>query len=155
MNIFQRLEKDHEKQRKLCEDIKSTRGDSKRRNALWSELRIELEAHASAEEQAFYSELMKDPKGTDETRHAVEEHQQMTEMMEVLDNLDMDADIWMKKFEKLAHRVIHHVDEEEAEFFPKAKKLFSKDDAVEMGETFKERKPAEVEKQKMVKQEAA
>ena len=155
MNIFQRLEKDHEKQRKLCEDIKSSRGDSKRRNALWSELRIELEAHASAEEQAFYSELMKDPKGTDETRHAVEEHQQMTEMMEVLDNLDMDADIWMKKFEKLAHRVIHHVDEEEAEFFPKAKKLFSKDDAVEMGETFKERKPAEVEKQKMVKQEAA
>lgn len=155
MNIFQRLEKDHEKQRKLCKDIKSTRGDSKRRNALWSELRIELEAHASAEEQAFYSELMKDPKGTDETRHAVEEHQQMTEMMEVLDNLDMDADIWMKKFEKLAHRVIHHVDEEEAEFFPKAKKLFSKDDAVEMGETFKERKPAEVEKQKMVKQEAA
>jgi len=155
MNIYERLETDHEKQRELCEEIKGTRGDSKRRNALWAKLHIELEAHASAEEQAFYSELMKNPDGTDETRHAVEEHQQMTEMMEVLNNLDMDADIWMKKFEKLAHRVIHHVDEEEAEFFPKAKKLFSESEALEMGKRFEERKPAEVKKQKMVKQEAA
>jgi len=149
MDIYERLEQDHEKQRKLCEDIKHTRGDSKKRNALWKELRIELEAHASAEEQAFYSELMKDPKGTDETRHAVEEHQEMTDMIEVLDNLDMDADIWMKKFEKLAHKVVHHVDEEEAEFFPKAKKLFSDKEAKDMGETFEERKPAEVKKQKV------
>lgn len=148
MTIYKRLEQDHEKQRQLCEDIKSTRGDSERRNKLWKELRVELEAHASAEEQAFYSELMKEPKGTDETRHAVEEHQEMTEMIEVLDNLDMDADIWMEKFEKLAHKVIHHVDEEEAEFFPKAKKIFSKDKAIEMGETFDERKPKEVDRQK-------
>lgn len=148
MNIYTRLEQDHDKQRELCEAIKHTRGDSEKRNKLWKELRIELEAHASAEEQAFYSELMKDPDGTDETRHAVEEHQQMTEMIEVLDNLNMDADVWMKKFEKLAHKVIHHVDEEEAEFFPKAKKLFSKDEAEDMAEAFEERKPAEVEKQK-------
>lgn len=148
MNIYERLKKDHEKQRQLCEDIKHTRGDSVKRNKLWKELRVELEAHASAEEQAFYSELMKEPKGTDETRHAVEEHQEMTEMIEVLNHLDMDADIWMKKFEKLAHRVVHHVDEEEAEFFPKAKKLFSSKEAIAMGETFEDRKPAEVEKQK-------
>lgn len=148
MDIYTRLEKDHEKQRQLCEDIKHTRGDSEKRNKLWKKLRVELEAHASAEEQAFYSELMKEPDGTDETRHAVEEHQQMTEMIEVLDNLDMDAAVWMKKFEKLAHKVIHHVDEEEAEFFPKAKKIFSSEEAKEMGETFEDRKPAETEKQK-------
>lgn len=148
MNIYERLKQDHDKQRDLCEQIKHTRGDSVKRNSLWKELRVELEAHASAEEQAFYSELMKEPEGTDETRHAVEEHQEMTEMIEVLDNLDMDADIWMKKFEKLAHRVIHHVDEEEAEFFPKAKEIFSKEEAKEMGETFDDRKPAEVKKQK-------
>ena len=148
MDIYERLEKDHEKQRDLCEAIKHTRGDSAKRNKLWKELRIELEAHASAEEQAFYSELMKEPQGTDETRHAVEEHQQMTEMIEVLDNLDMDADVWMDKFEKLAHKVIHHVDEEEAEFFPKAKEIFSKAEENAMAEEFDERKPAEVEKQK-------
>ena len=147
MDIYKRLEQDHEKQRKLCEEVKHTRGDSQKRNKLWEELRVELEAHASAEEQAFYSELMKDPDGTDETRHAVEEHQQMTEMIEVLNNLDMDADIWMKKFEKLAHKVVHHVDEEEEEFFPKAKKLFSSEQAIEMAKVFNKRKPAEVDKQ--------
>jgi len=150
MNIYERLEQDHDKQRKLCEDIKHTRGNSKKRNTLWTELRIELEAHASAEEQAFYSELMKDPDGTDDTRHAVEEHQFMTEQIEVLDNLDMDADVWMKKFEKLAHKVIHHVDEEESEFFPKAKKLFSAKEAEDMCKAFNKRKPAEVKKQKQV-----
>ena len=148
MNIYKRLEQDHETQRQLCEDIKHTRGDSQKRNKLWEELRVELEAHASAEEQAFYSELMKEPKGTDETRHAVEEHQEMTEMIEVLNNLDMDADIWMKKFEKLAHKVVHHVDEEEAEFFPQAKKLFTEAEALEMGQVFEDRKPAEEQKQK-------
>ena len=148
MNIFNRLKQDHDKQRKLCNDIKQTHGNTEKRNKLWIELRVELEAHASAEEQAFYSELMKEPDGTDETRHAVEEHQQMTEMIEVLDNLDMDADIWMKKFEALSHKVIHHVDEEEAEFFPKAKEIFTKEEAIEMGKTFKQRKPSEVKKQK-------
>jgi len=148
MQIYTRLKEDHDHQKELCEKLKSTRGDSKRRNALWAQLHAELEAHASAEEQAFYSELMKDPKGTDETRHAVEEHQQMTEMMEVLNNLDMDAEIWAEKFEKLAHKVVHHVDEEEAEFFPKAKKLFSKEEAEKMCVHFNERKPAEVKKQK-------
>ncbi|WP_026940911.1 hemerythrin domain-containing protein [Hellea balneolensis] len=149
MQIYKRLEQDHDKQRDLCEQIKHTRGDSEKRNKLWAELRVELEAHASAEEQAFYSELMKDPKGTDDTRHAVEEHQLMTEQIEVLDNLDMDADVWMKKFEKLAHKVIHHVDEEEAEFFPKAKKLFSDKEAEDMCDAFNERKPAEIEKQEL------
>jgi hemerythrin superfamily protein len=148
MNIYTLLEKDHETQRQLCEDLKHTRGDSENRNRLWKKLRIELEAHASAEEQSFYSELMKDPDGTDETRHAVEEHQLMTEMIEVLDNLDMDADVWADKFDELAHKVVHHVDEEEAEFFPKAKKLFSEAEEKAMGEKFAERKPAEVEKQK-------
>jgi hemerythrin superfamily protein len=148
MNIYDHLKQDHDTQRDLCEQIKHTRGDSEKRNELWRALRIELEAHASAEEQAFYANLMQAPEGTDETRHAVEEHQKMTEMIEVLDNLDMDAEIWMKKFEKLAHRVIHHVDEEEAEFFPKAKKIFSIDEALAMGEAFEDRKPAEVRKQK-------
>ncbi|WP_409433827.1 hemerythrin domain-containing protein [Litorimonas sp. RW-G-Af-16] len=147
MQIYERLKKDHDKQRDLCDAIKATGGDTEKRNNLWKELRIELEAHASAEEQAFYSELMKEPDGTDETRHAVEEHQEMTEMIEVLDNLDMDAGIWMKKFEKLAHKVIHHVDEEEAEFFPKAKEIFTKEEAKDMAEEFDERKPAEVKKQ--------
>lgn len=147
MSIYTRLEKDHDKQRDLIQKIKKTQNGSKNRSELWTDLKVELEAHASAEEQAFYSELMRDPEGTDETRHAVEEHQEMHEMISELDIMDQSDDLWLKKFEKLAEKVIHHVDEEEAEFFPKAKKLFKKSEEEEMLEDFNKRKPKEEKKQ--------
>ncbi len=147
MSIYTRLEKDHDKQRDLIQKIKKTQNGSKNRSELWTDLKVELEAHASAEEQAFYSELMRDPEGTDETRHAVEEHQEMHEMISELDIMDQSDDLWMKKFEKLADKVVHHVDEEEAEFFPKAKKLFKKSEEEEMLEDFNKRKPKEEKKQ--------
>lgn len=147
MSIYTRLEKDHDKQRDLIQKIKKTQNGSKNRSELWTDLKVELEAHASAEEQAFYSELMRDPEGTDETRHAVEEHQEMHEMISELDIMDQSDDLWLKKFEKLADKVVHHVDEEEAEFFPKAKKLFKKSEEEEMLEDFNKRKPKEEEKQ--------
>lgn len=147
MSIYTRLEKDHDKQRDLIEKIKKSKNGSKSRSQHWIDLKVELEAHASAEEQAFYSELMREPDGTDETRHAVEEHQEMHEIIAELDIMDQDDDLWMKKFEKLAHKVIHHVDEEEAEFFPKAKKLFKKSEEKEILEDFNERKPKEEKKQ--------
>jgi Mor family transcriptional regulator len=148
MSIYKRLEKDHDKQRDLIQRIKDSGGDTDALNSLWTDLKIELEAHASAEEQAFYSELMKKPKGTDETRHAVEEHQEMSELIAELDIMDKSEDLWMKKFEKLAHKVIHHVDEEEAEFFPKAEKIFDAADEKQMLKDFNARKPAEIKKQK-------
>jgi len=147
MSIYTRLEKDHDKQRDLIQKIKKTQNGSKNRSELWTDLKVELEAHASAEEQAFYSELMRDPEGTDETRHAVEEHQEMHEMISELDIMDQSDDLWLKKFEKLADKVVHHVDEEEAEFFPKAKKLFKKSEEEEMLEDFNKRKPKEEKKQ--------
>ncbi|RKQ71289.1 hemerythrin HHE cation binding domain-containing protein [Litorimonas taeanensis] len=147
MDIYERLEQDHNKQRDLIKSIKKAELGSDELDKLWSEIKVELEAHASAEEQAFYSELMKDPDGTDETRHAVEEHQEMHEMIAELDIMDKSEDLWMKKFEKLAHKVIHHVDEEEADFFPKADKLFNKNEEKEMLKAFNERKPVEEKKQ--------
>lgn len=147
MSIYTRLEKDHDKQRDLIKKIKKTQNGSDNRSKLWTELKVELEAHASAEEQAFYSELMRDPDGTDETRHAVEEHQEMHEIIAELDIMDQSDDLWLKKFEKLGDKVVHHVDEEEADFFPKAKKLFDKSEEKEILEDFNERKPKEKKKQ--------
>ncbi|MGJ8559682.1 MAG: hemerythrin domain-containing protein [Litorimonas sp.] len=147
MDIYKRLEKDHDKQRDLIDDIKSSKPGSEARSDLWVDLKVELEAHASAEEQAFYSKLMAEPEGTDDTRHAVEEHQQMHEMIEKLDAMDQSADVWDSLFGKLADKVIHHVDEEEKEFFPDAKDTLS--DAQEKAalKEFNDRKGAELQKQ--------
>ncbi|NNE57270.1 MAG: hemerythrin domain-containing protein [Hellea sp.] len=147
MNIYTRLKKDHDKQRELCENIKSTYSGSQNRADLWEELKIELEAHAAAEEQVFYSALMQKPDGTKEARHSVHEHQEMTKIIKELDAMDQSTDIWEKKFEKLAHEVMHHVDEEEADIFPVARKVIDSERAKEMVEDFNTRKPAEAEKQ--------
>lgn len=145
MNIYTRLKQDHEKQRELCEELKSTRSGSQNRAVLWEKLKVELEAHASAEEQVFYSALMKKPDGTEEARHSVHEHQEMTKLITELDAMDQSADVWEKKFKKLAHDVIHHVDEEEADIFPAAKDLIDAAKAKAMVEDFNKRKPAEVD----------
>lgn len=145
MDIYTRLKQDHKKQRELCDELKSTRSGSQNRADLWEELKVELEAHASAEEQVFYSALMKKPDGTEEARHSVHEHQEMTKLITEIDAMDQSSDIWEKKFKTLAHDVIHHVDEEEADIFPAAKKLIDSDKAEAMVKEFNTRKPAEVE----------
>lgn len=147
MTIYDRIEKDHEKQRRLIDAVRTSEAGSEQRSELWTELKIELEAHASAEEQAFYSKLMAEPEGTDDTRHAVEEHQEMHEMIQKLDVMDQSTGIWDKQFGKLADRVLHHVDEEEEDFFPDARETLSdKQEAAALKE-FKTRKKAEVKKQ--------
>lgn len=147
MDIYKRLEKDHDKQRDLIEKIKSSKPGSEERAQLWTDLKVELEAHASAEEQAFYSKLMAEPDGTDDTRHAVEEHQEMHEMIQELDAMDQSADVWDKLFGKLGDKVVHHVDEEEEEFFPEAKDTLSDQQERKALKTFDKRKDAEVERQ--------
>lgn len=144
MDIYARLEEDHKKQRELCDELKSTRSGSQNRADLWEKLKVELEAHASAEEQVFYSALMQKPDGTEEARHSVHEHQEMTKLITEIDAMDQTSDVWEKKFKKLAHDVIHHVDEEEADIFPAARKLINSEKAEAMVEDFNERKPAEV-----------
>ena len=144
MNIYNRLKEDHEKQRDLCETLKNTHSGSQNRANLWEKLKVELEAHASAEEQVFYSVLMEKPEGTEEARHSVHEHQEMTKLITELDAMDQSSDVWEKKFETLSHDVIHHVDEEEADIFPAAKKLSDAETAKSMVAQFNKRKPAEV-----------
>ena len=148
MDIYDRLEKDHDKQRRLIDAVKASEPGSSERSELWTQLRNELEAHASAEEQAFYSKLMAEPEGTDDTRHAVEEHQEMHEMIAKLDAMDQSADVWDKLFGKLAHKVIHHVDEEEEEFFPDARDTLSDRQEEKALEVFETRKAKELEKQR-------
>ena len=58
MNIFETLRKDHDVQRKIADDLIQTHGESTSREALFSNLKTELKAHAVAEERHFYNPLM-------------------------------------------------------------------------------------------------
>jgi hemerythrin-like domain-containing protein len=48
--------------------------------------------------------------------------------------MDNSSDVWSAKVKVLSELVKHHVKEEETELFPKSKKVFSKEEAIQAAE---------------------
>jgi hypothetical protein len=58
MNIFEALRFSHATQRALADNLIATQGASSERELLFRELKLELAAHAAAEERFFYVPLI-------------------------------------------------------------------------------------------------
>lgn len=142
-DIFERLKRDHDKHRKLLDQIMDTTGDSDDRNALFEELTMELKGHAAAEEQALYSTMLRKPPTTDETRHSVAEHHEIDEMLNDLAATDMSSGAWLTKFKEFDHRYRHHIEEEEEDHFPDFADYLTDEDTNHMREVFERRKKEE------------
>lgn len=140
MDIYQRLKDDHGKQRGLLGGLEDTTGDSDERKRLFQALKEELEAHAAAEEQTFYAELIATSEAHEKARHSVAEHKEADDLIEELSSMDMSEGGWLIRFRHMRERLEHHVKEEEEEVFPLAKKLISDTRATELAEEFEKKK---------------
>src|SRR5690606_10312608 len=80
-DIFGRLVEDHDRHRALLAMVEESAPQSDERPMLFTELSKELKAHAAAEEQALWSTVMRNPKTTDDARHAVSEHKEIDDML--------------------------------------------------------------------------
>lgn len=89
---------------------------------MYEDLKLELQAHAAAEERHLYVPVMQHDEGLDLSRHAITEHHEMDEMMETLDDGRIGQEKWDKTCADLIHKVRHHLEEEENEFFKQAKR---------------------------------
>ncbi len=127
MNIFTALRHDHDKQRLLIKAILETKGDSPSRHKFFEDLKEELEAHAVAEERFFYAPLIAKDDTVDLSRHGIAEHHQIDKLVAKLDATDMSSPSWLKTMKELEHKVLHHLEEEEREFFQMAGKVLSDD----------------------------
>lgn len=125
-DIFDALIEKHEIQRALCDKLESTK-DETQRKALYEDLKLELEAHAAAEERHLYVPVMQHDEGLDLSRHAITEHHEMDEMMETLDDGRIGQEKWDKTCADLIHKVRHHLKEEENDFFKQARKILDTD----------------------------
>ncbi len=143
MTIYARLIEDHGKQRGMAAGLADTEGDSSERQRLFQAFKNELEAHAAAEEQTFYAELIASPDGQEKARHSVAEHKTAADLLEKLEDTDMSSSSWLQTFKKLREAVVHHLDEEENEVFPIARKIISDSRAKELGKEFDSRKKNE------------
>lgn len=143
-DIYTRIKEDHHKHRALLAAIENSQGNFEERRKLWDEFYYDVKAHAAAEEETFYSELMSDEDGQQPARHSVHEHQQMDDIMDELEEMDIESSGWLNRFATLKHEYEHHMDEEEKEIFGKAVEIFSDKEAEEFADRFEKRKKAEL-----------
>ncbi len=122
MNIFERLRADHDTQRQLINDLVETEGDSPERAEIFAALRVELSAHAGAEERHFYVPLMEADLTQEKARHSVAEHKDLDDLVERLERYDPSGSAWLPAAEDLRHKLEHHLEEEEREVFQLAGK---------------------------------
>lgn len=134
MNAFTLLKEDHQKVAGILEKLDDTteRG-VKTREELFAQLKSELDIHAEIEETIFYPELEKHDETRDITLEGIEEHRIVKELLAELDALAKDDEVWTAKMTVLKENVEHHVEEEEGEMFPKARKALTEEEIESLG----------------------
>jgi len=141
MNAFTLLKADHKKVAGIFEKLEPTTDRAvKTREDLFAQLKKELDVHARIEETILYPAL-KDPDEThDITLEAYEEHAVVKQLLAELDEMSKDEEEWGAKLKVLQENVEHHVEEEEGEMFPKARKVLSEEEVEALGERLEKAK---------------
>lgn len=123
--IFDAIRESHDLQRDLCRKVTASRGDVAVREVLFLQLKVELMAHAAAEERSLYVPLLMVDGGLDASRHALHEHHEIDELLDKLSVHDKKQAGWLATAKTLSYKVRHHLKEEESKFFRVAGRLLS------------------------------
>ncbi|MEP6475906.1 MAG: hemerythrin domain-containing protein [Actinomycetota bacterium] len=141
MDAVQLLKDDHDKVKKILEDLDTTteRG-VKTREELFTKVKRELEVHESIEEEIFYPALKEHPKAKDIVLEGYEEHHVVDLLMGEIADLPFDDEKWGAKCTVMKENVEHHIEEEEGDMFKKARDVFSKEELDDLGTRMQARK---------------
>lgn len=140
--IFADLEADHDRHRKMLARL--AEADCPDRERLFEEFRVEVSAHAAAEEESLYATMLAKPDLRDDARHSVAEHKEIDDFLGELAGLDPASADWAAKFKEMRHRYEHHIEEEEEEMFPAAAGNLSQAEQDRLARIFEARKPKEL-----------
>jgi hypothetical protein len=135
MNATDLLKQDHEKVKKLMEEIDSTTERRvKTRDELFTKFKQEMTVHERIEEEVFYPALTEQAKTKDIALEGYEEHHVVDMVMGELDDVPYDDERWGAKFTVMKENVEHHIEEEEGEMFKLARQALDSDELEELGE---------------------
>jgi hemerythrin-like domain-containing protein len=137
------LKKDHETVRGLLSKLETAaqRGGD-RAMALAHQVEHEVKIHSQIEEEIFYPAYRDAAQKKSDKQlffEAKEEHHVVDLVMPEMDEPGSTEE-FAAKAKVLKELIEHHADEEEKEMFPKAKKLFDRDELRELGERLEQRK---------------
>lgn len=115
------LKADHREVEKLFAQFEKARSD-KVKKSVAEKICMELRVHTQIEEEIFYPvsrEYLKDDAIVDE---AVVEHASAKDLITEIEQMEPGEDLYDAKVKVLSELIEHHVEEEEKEYFPEAKK---------------------------------
>ncbi|SEJ83462.1 Hemerythrin HHE cation binding domain-containing protein [Sphingobium sp. AP50] len=146
--IFDRLKQDHDAHRQLFAKMAEAdrEKDEARLEKLFEQFKVEVSAHAAAEEETLYATMLSRPDLREDAQHSVSEHKEIDDYLEELSELKFNGEAWRREFDKMKKRYLHHIEEEEEEMFPDAAKDLSAAEEEKLGKLFAKRKPAELER---------
>ncbi|MBZ2208353.1 hemerythrin domain-containing protein [Massilia soli] len=139
MDAIALLTEDHAKVKAMFEQYEGL-GDrayaTKQKLAI--QICTELTKHATAEEEIFYPAVRAATKEDDLLDEATVEHASAKDLIEQIMSMDSEDELFDAKVKVLGEQIEHHVEEEEGEMFPKARKAGL--DLVALGEEIQARK---------------
>jgi hemerythrin superfamily protein len=125
-DAIESLTTDHKRVKALFKEfsaLKAKSGDTDDEKAdLVQRICRELKIHTAIEEEVFYPAVREQIDDADLMDEALVEHAGAKELIEQLETMDPDDDLYDAKVTVLGEQIDHHVKEEEGEMFPKAKK---------------------------------
>ena len=132
------LSEDHERVRRLLKELEqTTEKTATKREKLLATIEQELRVHTQIEEDVFYPAFF-DAARTDDDKElyyeAVEEHHVVDMVLPEIKGTDPKGSPFAAKAKVLKDLVEHHAEEEEAEMFPRARKLMDRERLVELRE---------------------
>lgn len=144
MNAIELLKQDHEKVKKLLEELSNTTERAvKKRTELLQKVALELEVHTTLEEEDFYP-AFKQAGGKDEAKmyHEAKEEHRAVEALVLPDLLNTDPGTveFSGRLKVLKELLEHHIEEEEEEMFKEAQKLMSSEELSTLGKQMEEKK---------------
>ena len=117
------LKEDHEKVKKAFKEFeKMDREDTETMQQLVATVCEDLKIHTTLEEEIFYPAVREAIEDEDIMNEAQVEHETAKMLIEQLENMQADDPNYHATFTVLGEYVRHHIEEEESEMFPQARK---------------------------------
>jgi hemerythrin-like domain-containing protein len=141
MNAITMLTEEHRAVQRLIDELETTteRG-VKTREELYTRIKEMLTLHEIIEEEIFYPALRDHPKAKDIVLEAYEEHDVVDDIMSELGATAVDDERWGAKAKVMIENLRHHIEEEEKEMFPTARRVFDGDELEALGQRMEARR---------------
>lgn len=129
--IFDALKEEHDQmadllQQALSDGLKAT----------FVKIRLKADPHMIGEEKFFYPLLEEREELRELVSHAYEEHNEAKDLIYEIEGMDERDEQWIAKLSELKQSIDHHIEEEEAEVFERARNFLSSEEAEEIGQQY-------------------